>query len=150
MSNQITLLAVGRLKDKSLENLESEYLKRLNLLKLKIIEVKSYAQDMEKEAKEIENALDQISAKKVFLLRENGKHYDSSHFAKLIEQNLNQADHLCFIISGALSFSPSIINKYPQTISLSSLTFPHRFARIILVEQIYRAQTIITNHPYHH
>jgi 23S rRNA (pseudouridine1915-N3)-methyltransferase len=83
----------------------------------------------------------------VILLDVVGKKLDSKDFAKTL---LNHSDKkITFIIGGAYGVSNKVKNRANNSISLSGLTFPHMLARIILLEQIYRAKSIIDNHPYH-
>lgn len=78
-----------------------------------------------------------------------GGSFNSQQFTKLIETNLAQSKNIQFIIGGAFGLDKSIIDKADILLSLSSMTLPHQMAKIILLEQIYRSQTIIENHPYH-
>jgi len=79
-----------------------------------------------------------------------GKDLSSLGFAKLIDNfAVNGISNLTFIIGGAGGLSPKIIKKAKIVISLSKMTLPHILVRIFLIEQIYRAQSINANHPYH-
>ncbi len=78
-------------------------------------------------------------------LHPDAKALDSFEFAKIFENNAN----INFFIGGAYGFEKEFLNKCDRVISLSSLTFSHKIAKVILYEQIYRAYTIINSHPYH-
>jgi 23S rRNA (pseudouridine1915-N3)-methyltransferase len=96
----------------------------------------------------IENELSKFSSTRV-VLNPNGKNYDSLEFAKLINKFIHSAKDVSFIIGGAYGLHSKIINSADHNISLSHLTFPHQLAKVILVEQLYRAHSILQNHPYH-
>jgi 23S rRNA (pseudouridine1915-N3)-methyltransferase len=79
-----------------------------------------------------------------------GKHLTSEAFAKLIRRHLDQGTpDLAFLIGGPDGHAKETLNFATMTLSLGQMTWPHRLARIMLAEQIYRAVTILTNHPYH-
>lgn len=87
----------------------------------------------------------------VVLLDENGKHYTSVEFAQWINQRANMSTRrLCFVIGGAYGFSDQVYRMNNEKISLSKMTFSHQMIRILIVEQIYRAFTILNGEPYHH
>lgn len=86
----------------------------------------------------------------VFLLDENGKEYTSRQFSKIIETNKDNSRDLCFVIGGPYGFSPEVYAAVPNKISFSQMTFSHQMIRIFVVEQLYRAFTIINELPYHH
>ncbi len=148
MLPEIQIICVGKYKDKNLEALEAHYLKQIK--KVSIKEIKTFAEDILKEEQELTNILSQYQKQQVFLLTEKGKEFnDSIDFSKFIEaqsQRLNKS--LVFVISGAVGFTKKMKSEY-QCFSLSPLTLPHKLCRLILVEQIYRAHTILTGHPYH-
>jgi 23S rRNA (pseudouridine1915-N3)-methyltransferase len=85
------------------------------------------------------------------LLDENGKNYTSRQFANIITQYQNQSTRkLVFIIGGAYGFSEELYSRANSKLSLSSMTFSHQLIRLIFVEQLYRAYSIIHHLPYHH
>lgn len=144
------IIAVGKLNDKAIEELERDYFKRITTPKLFIHEVKSHAQDLTKEAKEVLSKIDDISKNEnplLVLMAEKGKSYDSVGFSKWL-QNSNENRPIIFIIGGASGHGEAVQKLAHDKLSLSEMTFPHKLARLLLVEQIYRAQTIIANHPY--
>jgi len=78
-----------------------------------------------------------------------GKSLSSHEFANLLSTNLSLGENIHFIIGGAFGLDESILDNASIRLSLSNMTLPHQMAKIILLEQIYRAQTILENHPYH-
>jgi 23S rRNA (pseudouridine1915-N3)-methyltransferase len=83
-------------------------------------------------------------------LDERGKAMSSQEFAKFIEQQAQSGTrHLFFLIGGPDGHSPETREKAHKTLSFGPMTFPHRLLRVMLLEQIYRAVTILVNHPYH-
>ena len=86
----------------------------------------------------------------VYLLDEKGKSFTSNSFSKQIEKHMvSGTQRIVFIIGGAFGFSETLYQKFPQKISLSEMTFSHQMIRLFFCEQLYRAFTIINNHPYH-
>ena len=87
---------------------------------------------------------------KLILLDENGKEFNSRAFASFIQnQQLQSTKHLIFAVGGAYGFSPELKAKAAGKISLSKMTFSHQLIRIIFLEQLYRAFTIINGEKYH-
>ena len=87
----------------------------------------------------------------VFLVDEKGKHYNSISFSEKLKNKIqNSPKRIVFIVGDAYGFPLDLYRRCNETISLSRLTFPHEIARLIIVEQLYRAIMIIKNHPYHH
>jgi 23S rRNA (pseudouridine1915-N3)-methyltransferase len=78
-----------------------------------------------------------------------GKSLSSHEFANMLQTNLVFGENICFIIGGAFGLDESIVKQANVRLSLSNMTMPHQMAKIVLLEQIYRAQTILENHPYH-
>jgi 23S rRNA (pseudouridine1915-N3)-methyltransferase len=85
------------------------------------------------------------------VLDENGKQFNSLEFADFMQQKINTSSkNIIFLIGGAYGVDESVLKKSSLIWSLSRLVFPHQLVRLILVEQIYRACTIIKNEKYHH
>lgn len=144
------LIVVGKLNDKNIEELERDYFKRLTNPKLTIHEVKSHAEDLQKEAREVLSKIDDLSKQEnpyIVLMMEKGKQFTSVDFSKWLS-NIYERQSVIFIIGGASGHGEAVIKKAHFKLSLSELTYPHKLARLLLVEQIYRAQTIVANHPY--
>lgn len=86
----------------------------------------------------------------VVLLDEHGKEFRSIEFANWLQKKQNTARRLVFVIGGPFGFSESIYKRADELLSLSKMTFSHQMVRLLFVEQIYRACTIIKGEPYHH
>ena len=133
---EIKLIVVGKTKNHELINLISNYVKRINFFnKFQIIEVNS------------------IKTKKnndlLFLLDEKGENYNSRKFADFLKIKLKESKTIIFVIGGAFGFSKEVYAKSNGLISLSKMTFSHQIIRLFFTEQLYRAFTILNNHPYH-
>ena len=86
----------------------------------------------------------------IVLLDEHGKEYTSVNFAEYIEKKSHTGvKRLVFVIGGAFGFSSAVYEAANEKIALSKMTFPHQLVRLIFVEQLYRAMTILNNEPYH-
>lgn len=144
------LIVVGKLGDKNIEELERDYFKRLTSPKLTIHEVRAHAENLAKEAKEVLAKITELSKEEnpyIVLLTENGKQFTSVTFSKWLF-SICETQRVVFIIGGAAGHGQEVIDRANFRLSLSELTFPHKLARLLIVEQIYRAQTIKVNHPY--
>jgi 23S rRNA (pseudouridine1915-N3)-methyltransferase len=152
MAQQFHLVVVGKLKDSHLEAIEKDYLKRITQPELIIHEVKAQAENKKAEGEAISKKIKELSlgtASYQVALSEWGKQTTSVNFAEWTKSLINRPQKIFFLISGAEGFSEEVLKNCQEKISLSELTFPHKLARIILVEQLYRAQTIRSGHPYH-
>lgn len=154
MSKEVHLIIVGKLKNPHLESVESAYLKRLVRPALILHEVKSRSLHPDDEAKNIYQKIQEISKdspRYIVVLDERGKTYTSHEFSNWFFQLLQtEKSKIVFIIGGSEGLHKDILEMSHETLSLSSLTFPHKLARIFLIEQLYRAQSIHFGHPYHH
>ena len=152
---EIKLIVVGKTKSSELVRLINEYVKRINFYKkFKIIEVNSLKskKNSEKEIKKFEGEKILINIKKnelIFLLDENGKSFNSRKFAEFLSNKFKTNKSIVFVVGGAYGFSNEIKQKSNEIISLSEMTFSHQIIRLFFTEQIYRAFTILNNHPYH-
>jgi 23S rRNA (pseudouridine1915-N3)-methyltransferase len=87
----------------------------------------------------------------VVLLDERGQECSSLQFSQFIQQRLNSGcKNLLFLIGGAYGFSEEVYQRANFTLSMSKMTFPHKLARLLFAEQLYRAFTILKGEPYHH
>ena len=134
----------------------AEYLKRINHGKYscQLVEIradkspkKTVLANMASEAQKISAALAKDSY--IIALDERGKSYTSPQLAEFLEQTALHTPQISFIIGGADGIHPELLASANAKISLSSLVFPHALVRILILEQIYRAITILENHPYH-
>ena len=157
---KITLITVGKIKEKYFTDAIAEYAKRLSrYCKLEIVEVADektpdgVSEAIENQIKEKEG--DRILAKVpdgtyVVALAIEGKQLDSEELADKMEKwNVNGVSHLVFIIGGSLGLTPKVLNRADFKLSFSKMTFPHQLMRVILLEQIYRSFRIRNNEPYH-
>ncbi len=154
----IKLLAIGKTDNKQLEDLISNYLKRLGFYvkfnfeiipDLKNAKNLNESQQKEKEGKLILEKVENSDI--IVLLDENGKQYDSVGFSELLQKHMNSGiKRLVFVIGGPYGFSPDIYNRANSKLSLSKMTFSHQMIRLFFVEQLYRGFTILKNEPYHH
>lgn len=134
----------------------NEYIKRLpKEIDINLVEISpesrkntpSIDQILRKEAKKILTAIPEDNY--VIALDENGKQFNSSILASYLAQWLVDAQDICFIIGGADGLDDSLKKSAHALWSLSPMTLPHAFVRLIVAEQIYRAWSINNNHPYH-
>ena len=151
----ITIVAIGKMKEKNIAAALAEYQKRLApYAKLNLVELKpepfseaSRAKARITESNRISEALAKYNGAGVWLLAEAGKEHDSFGFAEFLE---HESRPLVFAVGGALGWSEAILKKYRNHLSLSRLTLPHELARLVFFEQLYRATTIIANKTYHY
>jgi 23S rRNA (pseudouridine1915-N3)-methyltransferase len=155
---KITLLVVGKTLGEYLKVGEDEYLKRLKFygnIEYCVIpaikNTKSLTEEQQKteEGKLILSKID--AADFCILLDERGKHYTSEAFADFLNGKMvSGVKNLVFVIGGAYGFSDQIEQRANHKLSLSPMTFSHQMVRLIFLEQLYRAFTILKGEPYHH
>ena len=154
---KISLIQVGKTQDKALEAFILDYTKRIKryvqfeVINLKEAKVhKNENKDIYRK-KEAETLIEEISKHPFpIILDEKGHERNSVDFAKQCQTWLDQHNHISFIIGGAYGFHEDIYALNLPKIALSKMTFTHQWARLILVEQIYRALSILNNQAYHH
>lgn len=157
---KITIAAVGKLKERYLKDGISEYNKRLSrFAEIELIEVDdehapdslSLAQESIVKRREAERLLKRIKTESyIVLLDLAGEQFDSPGFSSRLENIMLSGDsHITFIIGGSLGLDQSLVDASKCRICLSKMTFPHQLARLILLEQIYRAFKIMKNETYH-
>ncbi len=157
---KITILAVGKLKEKYLRDAVAEYEKRLApFAKLSFIEIAeekmpenfSAAEKEKTLVREGERLLARVpEGSELIVLDVAGKEFSSEEFsAALGERMLAGASHITFLIGGAFGLSPAVRNAARLRLSLSKMTFTHQMARVLLTEQIYRAFKILRGEKYH-
>ena len=157
---KITVIAVGKIKERFYREAVAEYEKRLSrYCKLEIIQVEDektpdrtgQALETEIKRREAERIMRYIRDDAfVVTLEIRGKMYDSEEFAGTIERLAVQGtSHIQFIIGGSLGLHEEISKKADLAVSFSKMTFPHQLMRVILLEQIYRGYRIINGEPYH-
>lgn len=151
------LIVIGKTVDKHIIACIEDYNKRISHYMSfgittipNIKDTKNMSEDVQKE-KEGEMILKMIQpSDHVVLLDEHGKSLRSIEFAEWIEQKQIHARKLVFVIGGPYGFSPKVYERANEKLSLSKMTFSHQMIRLIFIEQIYRACTIIKGEPYHH
>ncbi len=157
---KITLITVGKIKEKYFREAIAEYEKRLSkYCKLEILEVMdektpdkaSAAEEEAIKEKEAERILKYVKEDAfVYTLEILGQRLDSPAFAKQIENiGISGKSHIQFVIGGSLGLHESVSRRADRKISFSDMTFPHQLMRVILLEQIYRGYRIINGEPYH-
>jgi 23S rRNA (pseudouridine1915-N3)-methyltransferase len=140
---KIKIISIGKIKDTSLQNLISDYSKRINI---EFIEIKDSTS--EKETIKLNEILEKIKKKYVFVLSEEGSQLSSIGFSnKLKEVSLEK--EIVFVIGGPFGLSHDLKKQADFLLSLSKMTFTHEMAKLYLVEQIYRADSIIQGKKYH-
>ncbi|HSQ35176.1 MAG TPA: 23S rRNA (pseudouridine(1915)-N(3))-methyltransferase RlmH [Candidatus Binatia bacterium] len=150
----VELLCSGDLKFKGLQELEKKYLQNINyFVKFSIKKIKEIKHPEESFVREKETSLflDEIKEKDyVMLLDQRGKKMDSLQFAGFLEQRISyHPGRLVFVIGGFAGCGAALRQRSNQTISFSELTFAHDLFRIVFLEQVYRALTIIRGIKYH-
>ncbi len=137
---------VGKTKDKNWRALQEEYLQRLShFVKFEITEIKD--SDKENESKRILEKVNQSQF--VCLLDVKGRSITSHELAgKIVKWQNRGLKEIAFVIGGAEGVSSEVVEKADFSLSLSLLTFTHEMARVVLLEQLYRAYTIIKGFPY--
>jgi 23S rRNA (pseudouridine1915-N3)-methyltransferase len=155
---KLTLLVIGKTDKTYLKEAVEEYTKRLKHyipFEIEIIpdikNTKNLSAGQQK-IKEGELILSKdYSGKEIHLFDEKGKMFSSKEFARFIEKKMvSGLKELVFVIGGPYGFSEDVYEKANSRISLSRLTFSHQMARLLCVEQFYRAFTILKGEPYHH
>ena len=157
---KITVLTVGKIKEKYLRDAIVEYTKRLSrYCKLEIIEVadektpdnaSENAEEMIRQ-KEAERLLKYIREDAYLITLEiGGKQLTSEEFSEKIEKlGIQGTSHIIFVIGGSIGIGKAVLEKSDYALSFSKMTFPHQLMRVILLEQIYRSYRIISHEPYH-
>jgi len=158
----IEIICIGSLKEHWLKEAEREYKKRLSVyVKVKTTEISekklpknpSLADEeivRESEGKALLHSAEKLGGAFLIALDMRGKQFSSEGFAKKIDElGLSGKSTLVFLIGGPLGLSEEVRKKADIVLSFSDMTFPHQMMRIIFLEQLYRAQKILRNEPYH-
>lgn len=157
---KITIITVGKLKEKYLKDAIAEYSKRLSkYCKLEIVEVAD-EKTPENASKVVEDAIRSKEAERilkyvkedafVITLEIAGKQLTSEEFADKIEQlGVRGISHIIFVIGGSIGLGKEVLAQSDFALSFSKMTFPHQLMRVILLEQVYRSYRIISGQPYH-
>lgn len=152
------LVVVGKNTDVNIGKLVDEYVGRINhympfsiefVPELKNAKNLSMDQQKEKEAELLQKVFQ--PGDYIILLDEHGRERRSMEFAQWIQKKMSAGPRrIVFVVGGPYGFAPSIHQMRNEEISLSQMTFSHQMIRLLFVEQIYRAMTILHNEPYHH
>lgn len=157
---KITLITVGKIKEKYLKDAIAEYSKRLSkYCKLEIVEVAD-EKTPDQASENVEHQIRQKEGERilryvkddayVFTLEIGGTMLDSVAFAKKMETlGIQGKSHLIFIIGGSIGLGEEVLRRSDYALSFSKMTFPHQLMRVILLEQVYRGYRIIEGAPYH-
>ena len=151
----ITIVAVGKLKEKAWKELSDEYVKRISAYtKVEIVEVADETNQLEEaKVKKLEGERILKAIKKdsfVVLLDLRGRMLNSVELSMKIDEIYTyHSSNITFIIGGSLGVSDEVYSRADYKWKLSDLTFPHNLVRILLLEQIYRSYRILNNEPYH-
>lgn len=157
---KITLVTVGKIKEKYLKDAVAEYSKRLSrYCKLEIVEVAD-EKTLDGASEAAENQIRQKEGERISkYLREDayvialaidGEMLSSEKFSEKIERlGISGVSHIIFVIGGSIGLDKELLKKADYRLSFSRMTFPHQLMRVILLEQIYRGYRILSNEPYH-
>ena len=155
---KIVLLVVGKTNEKYLKEAIELFEKRIQhyisfeknvIPELKNVKNLSVAQQKEKEAKAILKQIQDTDS--LILLDEKGMQYDSIGFSDFLKQKMNAGlKRMVFVVGGPYGFAQEVYERSSAKIALSKMTFSHQMVRLIFMEQLYRAMTILKGEPYHH
>ena len=157
---KITIIAVGKIKEKYLKDAITEYSKRLGrYCRLEIIEVAD-EKTPDHASENMEDAIREKEAERIgkyikedaylVTLEIQGRQLTSEEFADKIEKlGVSGIGHMIFIIGGSIGLGEQVLARSDYALSFSKMTFPHQLMRVILLEQIYRSYRIIHGEPYH-
>ena len=146
---RVTVLAVGRCRDRVITGQWDDYARRLPW-NLSLVEIND-ADGPTKKQREAEKLLSAVpQGALVIALDERGKTLDSRRFAGWIERQRDDGRReMALIIGGADGLDQSVRERADLLLSLGAMTWPHMMVRVMLMEQLYRAHTILSGHPYH-
>jgi 23S rRNA (pseudouridine1915-N3)-methyltransferase len=154
---RITLVQTGKTRDRFINDGVEEFRKRVvRYAPFSLETVPDLKNSRNMVMKEVQEQEGKLILKRVrqgdhvILLDERGKTFDSISFARHLNGLEGRVKHLQFVIGGPYGFSQEMYDRADELLSLSSLTFSHQLVRLLFMEQIYRAYTILKGDPYHH
>ena len=154
---RITLLVVGKTTDPRLQSFIEDYQQRLKhyipfefVVVPDIKNAKTLSQEQLKSAEGQAILSFLTPAIDVLLLDEHGREFRSIEYANFLQKKMGSGRDLTLVIGGAYGFSKEVYDRANGKISLSQMTFSHQMIRLMAIEQIYRAMTILRGEPYHH
>lgn len=149
----VTFLLFGRPRLPGLEDLEHHYRNllrthvRLDLVELAESRAREPARQLREEAERLRPRL--LETRVPVLLDAAGRSLDSEGFAAWLRPRIDRGDALAFALGSSHGFDPSLKAAVPEKLSLSPMTFPHDLARVLFLEQLYRAFSLLKGRPYH-
>ena len=157
---KISIITVGKIKEKYLKDAIAEYSKRLGkYCKLEIIEVAD-EKTPDNASRIVEDAIRSKEAERILkylkddayvvTLEINGKQLSSEELADKIDKlGVQGTSHIIFVIGGSIGLGKEVLEKSDFALSFSKMTFPHQLMRVVLLEQVYRSYRIMNGEPYH-
>jgi 23S rRNA (pseudouridine1915-N3)-methyltransferase len=155
LPGHLAIIAVGKMRTPHWLAAQADYLARLpHYCDVDLIEVRDAVGSGLPEAVAVQKEGERLlkaaaDSQRLIALTPTGRHTTSENLAKFISQQLERYGRIAFLIGGPLGFAPGVTQAAHTQLALSYLTFPHELARVILLEQLYRAFTILNNEPYH-
>jgi len=154
-SDKVVVAAVGKLRRREWKTVQADYLQRLQrFTDVRLVEVKDAvgrgypdAVAVRREGKQLLKVSE--AAQRRILLTSDGDEMSSGRLATFVQAQMETYDQVAFLIGGPLGFADEVSKAADSRLSLSRLTFPHELARIVFLEQLYRAFTILRGHKYH-
>ncbi|QDD11899.1 23S rRNA (pseudouridine(1915)-N(3))-methyltransferase RlmH [Candidatus Methylopumilus rimovensis] len=150
---KIKIISIGNKMPAWINEAFDSYISKLNRdFTLQLIEIKpekKFDSIEQKKLSESEKILSHVDKEFLIVLDEKGLQFSSQELAQKLKHWSEHFKHITFVIGGADGVHEDILHKANLTWSLSKSTFPHAFVRVLIAEQLYRAQSILENHPYH-
>ena len=147
----LDLIAFGRLRLEPCRALEAHYLAMLKAhARVEVVELQEGRGDAARQLREeAERLRPQFKARRPVLLDPAGRSFTSEAFAAWLGERLDRGERLAFVLGSSHGFDPALKAEVPDKLSLSPMTFPHELSRVMALEQLYRAFTILKGGPYH-
>jgi len=155
INGRIQIIAVGKIRQKYWQSAQKDFLERLkHYTKLELTELKDIVgQGIDNEAAKKKETEQLLNIKKnipfTIAVDVKGKALSSPEFAAFIQKRIETHHHIGFLVGGPLGFSKEVIQSSEASLSLSEFTFTHELARVLLLEQLYRAMTLLSGEKYH-
>jgi len=150
---KIKIISIGNKMPAWINEAFDSYISKLNRdFTLQLIEIKpekKFDSIEQKKLSESEKILSHVDKEFLIVLDEKGLQFSSQELAQKLKHWSEHFKHIAFVIGGADGIHEDILHKANLTWSLSKSTFPHAFVRVLITEQLYRAHSILENHPYH-
>ena len=147
----LDLIAFGRLRLEPCRALEAHYLAMLRAhARMEVVELQEGKGDPARQLREeAERLRPRLKALRPVLLDPAGRNFTSEAFAAWLGERLDRGERLAFVLGSSHGFDPALKAEVPDKLSLSPMTFPHELSRVMVLEQLYRAFTILKGGPYH-